>query len=262
MTVTDTTTARLAATNVRSRNERSRVQSCGETDVAMAAGLDPARNLARDCADYYLLAHLRMPHYLPEAAERLADLASELAEEFTIYLDLACGGELRHASTWPYELPSSPVLGRGSDRSVAWKDWLAWETPMYRMEYAVQAFEQASWPSRNYGGEPWMLIASTVLAFLSKEMSAEAFIDRVWNLHHHGGVCLNKVYATEELAAVLEAHGKDDYETLLSYSSETTKFLWVKAFDNKTFGEACASLVLWTRLRQLVPTTAYATKSH
>lgn len=203
-----------------------------------------------------------MPHYLPDAAEHLEDLASELAKEFTIYLDLACGGELRHASTWLNELPSCPVLGRGSDRSVAWKDWLAWETPTYRMEYAVEAFEQASWPSRNYGGEPWMLIASTVLAFLSKEMSAEVFIDRVWNLHHHGGVCLNKVYATEELTAVLEAHGKDDYETLLSYSSDAVRGLWEKAFHKKTFAEAGASLVLWTRLRKLFPTPAHATESH
>jgi hypothetical protein len=260
--MTDNSTERLAATDVRRRNERRRVPTCGETEVAIAASLDPARNLAQDCADYYLLAHLRMPHYLPEAAERLEDLASELAEEFTIYLDLACGGELRHASTWPYELPSCPVLGRGSDRSVAWKDWLAWETPTYRMEYAAEAFEQASWPSRNYGGEPWMLIASTVLAFLRKEMSSEVFVDRVWNLEHHGGVCLNKVYATDELAAVLEAHGRDDYETLLSQSSERTKLLWEKAFDKKTLAEACASLVLWTRLRKLIPIPAHAAQSH
>lgn len=259
MTMTHNRPAPLAATR---RDGRSRVPTGGETDVAIAAGLDPTRNLTRDCADYYLLAHLRMPHYLPDAAERLEDLASDLAEEFTIYLDLACGGELRHASTWPYELPSCPVLGRGRDRSVAWKDWLAWETPMYRMEYAVQAFEEASWPSRNYGGEPWMLIAATVLAFLRKEMSPELFVDRVWNLEHHGGCSLNKVYATEELAAVLEAHGKDDYETLLSYSSDSTKLLWDKAFDKKSFGEACASLVLWTRLRELVPVAACAAKSH
>jgi hypothetical protein len=262
VTMTHNRPAPLAATTARRRDERSRVPTCGETEVAIVAGLDPARNLTQDCADYYLLTHLRMPHYLPGAAGRLEDLASELADEFTIYLDLACGGELRHASTWPYELPSCPVLGRGNDRSVAWKDWLAWETPVYRMEYAVQAFEEASWPSRNYGGEPWMLIASTVLSFLRGEMSAESFIDRVWNLEHHGGVCLNKVYATEELAVVLEAHGKDDYETLLSYSSGTTKLLWDKAFDKKSFGEACASLVLWTRLRGLVPVAACAAESH
>jgi hypothetical protein len=261
VTRTDKRPARLVATTVRRRDERSRIPTCGETKVAIAAGLDPTRNLAQSGADYYLLAHLRMPHYLPEAAERLEDLASELAQEFTTYLDLACGGELRHASTWPYELPSCPVLGRGSDRSVAWKDWLAWETPTYRMEYAVQAFEEASWPSRNYGGEPWMLIASTVLAFLRKEMSSEVFVDRVWNLEHHGGISLNKVYATDELATVLEAHGKDDYETLLSYSSDTVKHLWEKAFDKKTFNEACASVVLWTRLRDLIPTPAYAAKS-
>ncbi len=262
MTMTDSRTARPTATDVRRRNECSRVPTCGETDVAIAAGLDPARTLAQDCADYYLLAHLRRPHYLPDAAARLEDLAGELAEEFTIYLDLACGGELRHASTWPYELPSCPVLGRGSDRSVAWTDWLSWETPTYRMEYAVEAFEQASWPSRNYGGEPWMLIASTVLSFLRKEMSAEVFVDRVWNLEHHGGCSLNKVYATEDLAAVLETHGKDDYETLLSYSSDATRLLWEKAFDKKSFSEACASLILWIQLRELIPKVAYAPESH
>jgi hypothetical protein len=145
---------------------------------------------------------------------------------------------------------------------VAWKDWLGWETPVYRMEYAVEAFDQASWPSRNYGGEPWMLIASTVLSFLREQTSAEVFVDRVWNLEHHGGISLNKVYATEELVAVLEAHGKDDYNTLLAYSSDATKRLWERAFDNRTFAEGCASLVLWTRLRNLVPTAAHAAESH
>ena len=260
MTMTDNRAARLSPATTRGR-DRSRIPTCGETEVAIAAGLDPTRNLSQDCADYYLLAHLRVPHYLPEAAERLEGLVRELAEEFSTYLDLACGGELRHASSWPYELPSCPVLGRGSDRSVAWKDWLAWETPTYRMEYAVEAFEHASWPSRNYGGEPWMLIASTALAVLRNDMSAEVFVDRVWNLHHHGGISLNKVYGTEALAVVLEAHGKDDYETLLSYASESTKELWAKAFDKKTFRDACASLVLWAQLRNLAPTPTVA-ESH
>lgn len=98
-----------------------------------------------------------------------------------------------------------------------------------------------------------MLIASTLVAFLRKEMAAEVFIDRVWNLHHHSGVCLNKVYATEELATVLEAHGKDDYETLLSYASDPVKHVWEKAFDKRTIREACASLILWTQLRGLIP---------
>ncbi len=261
MFITNTRRPSSRATNARRRGERSRVATFGETAIAIAAGLDPTRILAQDCADYYLLAQLRIPHYVAQAADRLDELVGELTEEFTIYLDLACGGEIRHASSWPSELPPCPVLGRGSDRSVAWKDWLRWETRVYRTEFAVEAFEHAYWPGRNYGGEPWMVIASTLLALLRGQVSPEGFIDRVWNLQHHGGIALNKVYGTEELPVVLEAHGKDDYETLLSYASDTTKQLWAKAFGRRTLLDACASLVLWTRLRDLVPAPAHTTAS-
>ena len=94
-------------------------------------------------------------------------LVADLVSEFTRYLDLACGGELRHASTWSCELPTARSLD-AEPIARLWRDWLAWETPLYRAGYAVQAFEEASWPSRNYGGEPWVLIALTLHAFLRK----------------------------------------------------------------------------------------------
>jgi hypothetical protein len=229
---------------------RTRRPVFGETEVAKRVGLDPTRNLAQACSDFYLLSYLRRPHYVVAAAEALDELVRDLTPEFAQYLDMACGGELRHASTWPCELPSCPVLGRGNDRSVAWRDWLAWETAGYRAEYAATAFEEASWPSRNYGGEPWALIATTLHEFLSKQMSCEMFIDRVWNLQHHGGLVLNKIYPTDELALVLEAHGKDDHETLIGFSSEQTRDLWTKTFSSgtRTVEEARASLQLWARL--------------
>lgn len=222
----------------------------GETDVAKKAGLDPTRNLAQACADYYLLSYLRRPHYVVAAAFALDNLVNDLTAEFAQYLDMACGGELRHASTWPPELPPCPVLGTGTDRSLAWRDWLAWETPIYRAEYAASAFEQASWPGSNYGGEPWALIACTLHEFLTKRMSRELFLDRVWNLQHHGGIVLNKVYPTDELALTLEAHGKDDHATLMSLAGEQTRELWTKTFSQptRTLQEARASLRLWARL--------------
>jgi hypothetical protein len=241
-------TARAVSSGDSDRRRRRLV--FGETEVAKKAGLDPTRNLAQACSDYYLLSCLRRPHYVAAAAEALDELVGDLTPEFAQYLDMACGGELRHASTWPCELPPCPVLGRGDDRSVAWRDWLAWETPIYRADYAARAFEAASWPGRNYGGEPWALIAWTLHDFLTKRMSRELFIDRVWNLQHHGGIVLNKIYATDELALVLEAHGKDDQETLISFTSETTRELWTKTFSNgtRTVQEARESLRLWARL--------------
>jgi hypothetical protein len=229
---------------------RGRRPVYGETEVAKRVGLDPTRNLAQACADFYLLSCMRRPYYVVAAAEALDELVRDLAPEFAQYLDMACGGELRHASTWPCELPACPVLGRGNDRSVAWRDWLAWKTPVYRAEYAATAFEEASWPSRNYGGEPWVVIAVTLHEFLSKQVSSEMFIDRVWNLQHHGGIVLNKIYPTDELALVLEEHGKDDHDTLVAFASEQTRALWTKTFSprTRTVEEARASLQLWARL--------------
>jgi hypothetical protein len=76
------------------------------------------------------------------------------------------------------------------------------------------------------------------------------FIDRVWNLQHHGGIVLNKIYPTDELGLVLEAHGKDDNDTLIAFASERARGLWTKTFSRqmRTVEEARASLQLWARL--------------
>jgi hypothetical protein len=231
-------------------SRRARRPIFGDTEVAKRVGLEPSRNLGQACSDFYLLSYLRRPHYVVAAAEALDELVRDLAPEFGLYLDMACGGELRHASTWPCQLPPCPVLGRGNDRSVAWRDWLGWKTPTYRAEFAASAFKEASWPSGNYGGEAWAVIATTLHEFLSKRMSCEMFIDRVWNLQHHGGIVLNKIYATDELALVLEAHGKDDHDTLVGFASEQTRGLWTRTFSQRprTVEEARASLQLWARL--------------
>ena len=237
------------------RRERDGVTD-NETRVAIDAGLNPSRDLARACADFYLLSYLRRLHYIAAAGRALDELAGDLAPEFARYLDLACGGELRHASSWPMELPACPMLGRGSCRSLAWRDWLSWEDPVYRARYAAEAFEQAAWPSRNYGGEPWAEIALVLELHLTGKMSPEVFVDRVWNLQHHGGICLNKVYDTEGLGPVLEAHGQDDHDTLLSQASDNTRALWHQAFEKKSVRDACESIVMWTEINDLVKTAS------
>lgn len=232
------------------RGRRPRRAISREAHVARRVGLHPERDLAQACSDFYLLTYLRRPHYVVPAADVLGDLVNDLASEFAHYLDMACGGELRHASTWPQDLSDCPILGTGIDRSVAWREWLAWETPISRARYAMSAFEEASWPGRNYGGEPWVLIAATLHQFLTMKLRPELFLDRVWNLQHHGGIVLNKIYNVDELSVVLDAHGKDDHETLLSFASQRTKELWSRTFTprTKTVEEVRASLRLWVRL--------------
>lgn len=65
-----------------------------------------------------------------------------------------------------------------------------------------------------------------------------------------GGLPNNKIYVTEELALVLDAHGRDDHDTLISFASEQARELWTKTFSQRTrtLQEARASLQLWARL--------------
>jgi hypothetical protein len=94
------------------------------------------------------------------------------------------------------------------------------------------------------------VIASALHDVLATKLPPELFLDRVWNLQHHGGIVLNKIYATDELGLVLEAHGKDDHDTLISFASPATKELWSKTFTpaRRTVEEVRASLQLWAGL--------------
>lgn len=219
-----------------------------ETRVARSLGLRVERNLAQACADYYLLAFLRRAHYDASAFRALERLVTDLVPELARYLDLACGGELRHASTWPPNLSLCPLLGAGTSRSLAWQQWLLWKNPLERARFAHVAFQEASWPSPNYGGQPWVVIAATLTSYLQGDTCPESFVDRVWNLQHHGGIALNKVYDTDDLALVLEAHGCDNFEVLERHASAPTRKLWQAHCrrEARSLRAASESFLLWT----------------
>jgi hypothetical protein len=67
-----------------------------ERSVARSQGVWDERDLAEAAADFYLLENLAAGGD-DEAARKLARLEEQLASEFVSYLDMAIGGELRHA---------------------------------------------------------------------------------------------------------------------------------------------------------------------
>lgn len=62
--------------------------------VAKKAGLDPKLNLASACADFYWLERQEADG-MPGAAEKMSEVETYIAQQMAIYLDMACGGELR-----------------------------------------------------------------------------------------------------------------------------------------------------------------------
>lgn len=110
------------------------------------------------------------------------------------------------------------------------KSWVEWADMQTRTKVAVDVFDMADvWPSSGYGGAKWKDIAVTLKLYLDRKTSPIMWLDRVWNLQHNGGCALNKIYNVGDLIIVLEAHGKDDYDTLLKHASGRVIRMWERS---------------------------------
>lgn len=192
------------------------------------------RDLAQVVADFYLLETLGYVHQDRQAKKNLAVFESKLAKEFSAYLDIAVGGELRYARSMlgddcPRQLEPFLREAAMADRGTAWLAWgvirRAWG--ISAIELAEQTFEMAGWRGA-FGGEAWASIASVLRAYLEGRINDRIFVDRVVSLEHNSGSCLNKLYNTRDLKPVLDAHGNDEYNTLLKRASKEVRLLWTR----------------------------------
>lgn len=196
--------------------------STNEHDVAKRRGLDKTANLAGACADYYLLQSMNPNANIP-VYQALRKLSNHIAPQLATYLDMAIGGELRHAllSMSEREKSDCPIIRRDRKRSrgLAWTDWLSWRTRADRCKLAVHMFKGGAQWKGGFGGTRWRMMASTLA--LADEMDNVGWLDRAWNLQHNGGTAFDKLWDTHELQySVLPAHGEDNYQTLLKFASE------------------------------------------
>lgn len=219
-----------------------------EAAVALKFGIKVDRDIAQHVADYYLLEHLWRIEGSDRAGKVLREMANNLAPEFATYLDLAIGGEIRHAHYNVVENAGFTIApGHGDDRGGAWLEWAEWKTPKERCKYAQGLF-YLGWSktpdggydpspfknrafSSSFGGPAWGQIADTLNLYLTKKVSRVGFLDRVWNLQHNGGIALNKMYRQamsdpNAIRKVLDAHGNSEYEVLLDKASPEVIELW------------------------------------
>jgi hypothetical protein len=190
------------------------------------------RDLTQAVADFYLLETLGYVKNDPVGKTKLATLEDSLAKEFSSYLDIAVGGELRYAkSTLGEDCPKklAPFMREASlaDRGTAWLVWgvirKAWG--IKALELAEETFELPGWRGA-FGGEAWSSIASVLRAYLEGRINQRIFVDRCFSLEHNNGCVFNKLYDTRKVLPVLEAHGEDDYSTLLGHASKEVQHLW------------------------------------
>lgn len=202
-----------------------------ERTVARGRRLDPDRDLSQAAADFYLLEHLSMVKQDRWAAIRLDEHEQSLAREFSQYLDMAIGGELRYAKRYLEELPKElEPFFREVSETARGKAWLVWtiirrKFGLEAVALAEQAFYTPGW-RRNFGGEAWGYACRTLRAYLEGKRKPRIFVDQCWNLHHNTGQILNKIYNVSGLPSVLDAHGNDDYPTLLAACSPDVQKRW------------------------------------
>lgn len=142
------------------------------------------------------------------AAEIHRQVVREAAEVFAVYLTVAVAGELRHSRQ-----TVSPTLGSTQDQLVRSCERRFGATENMRsdaqyvvtrliekegLQTGIEFAELATavflleWADKGYGGSAWAEIASTLHAYLNRDMSAEVFVDHVFDLKHNGGILFNK----------------------------------------------------------------------
>jgi len=204
-------------------------------------GLHPERNLGGDVADFYLLESiigykrndgLRGDVYDGDgmAITLFERHVAEVAKEFSAYLDMAVGGEVRHGFCWPSRI--EPFDGRFTreylmpcnehefSRSFAWDAWMrarrkAPKATLPWLRQAARAFTSYEWKGDGVGGDGWALAARVTFDYLSGTLRARTFVDRAFTIQHNNGHIFDKTYGNlKDLTKALEEQAAGDYRAL------------------------------------------------
>lgn len=165
-----------------------------------------------------------------EAHQYLNGLVDEHIDTFVNYLEMTCGGELRHHKAF-----GSNILP--SERRHAWGAW-----KVVRETYGLQALEVAidyfnDFSGGSFGGARWATNPQLLLNYYTntlgndQESNRRMFMDRVFTLVHNNGCMLNKLEwkggnaggtLEHRMIEVLEAHAADepDLDTLAKWASK------------------------------------------
>ncbi len=208
------------------------------------SNLDPCRA----AADFYLLDALRFamvnksdcPRTIfagsydlrsvqAEAHERFAWLVAILDAIFCEYVEMACGGELRHHAAMGNRVVSSV-------RRTAWAQWKAIHDELGDDCLLDMATLFDEFGPGSFGGAKWGFAARLLHDRLTDRITKSQWVNMVFQLVHNGGVFLNKLdWAVHNRRKwnlhylqhnVLPAQAIDGWRTLLSVASPRTVALW------------------------------------
>lgn len=193
-------------------------------------------NLLRECADLYILNDLSLD--FDEIKPMFEAKRDFLAEQFSRYLDMAIGGEIRdgwnHCGMLDYhrgKLKIVKYLDNGSipynDRAKAQAAWkkVREELGMEALEEAYTFFNGGGWGG-SYGGPKWAVAVKTLMSYLKGEYSKMTFVDTVWALQHNCDYILDKAWQVNGLANVLQLKQDGCMVDLHKFASPAVAKIW------------------------------------
>lgn len=166
-------------------------------------------------ADFYLFYAVKDGDIELEA--KFEEYAQVVAKQLAVYLDAACGGELRHVN---FAGMGKSVI---NSRSIARRDWRGkrQDQGLNLLQSGRQRFFSGGWAG-GYGGPRWGNVANLLVQHLRGEVSTTYFVDQAFGLEHNGGCVFNKLadYWTQgELKKVLDANLNQNWKALMTYAS-------------------------------------------
>lgn len=218
--------------------------SSQETDeIILQWKLDKSLSLATLAADFYTLIAIQCDFSNePPVNEALEELTKLLADQFSAYLDMVIGGELRYAQNniindrgdEGYKDVDDMPLGETakgilrsfasyrdfSGRTPVWGEWQSIRKTL-GMEalYNAKRIFNLGWAG-GYGGESWANATSILIDYLEHRLTAQVFIDTCFGLHHNNNIILDKVWAVDKaLLRVLDYNKTDQMKGVAMYCS-------------------------------------------
>ena len=211
--------------------------------------LNKKTDLIKLCADFYLLYTMKAlgedkskhgegflksrEKFLKDLEEALQKITDELEKLFLAYFPLAVITEFQNKEE--IKAPENKIekISNGFIEKIPEDDdellkYLERKVPNCEraLEFFVMAksiFGKLKWES-GYGGKKWADIADTAYMRLSGSIDSVIFIDRAFDIKHHGGPifdkCDNIIYSDEELNSVLTIKSASSLEHIKKFTKK------------------------------------------
>ena len=211
-------------------------------------GIDREMDLLKETATFYTYNYLSFVNHSQAEKCKMKSmmLATNLAHQFLPYIIMASGGESRHyrrkiyCDNIAYDLGQTKagkdfkkIQFRYSDddnRTVFWYGFYHYykKWGMEALDTIYTLFHNYEWDG-GYGDKPWADIVDTARKKLNGFFPTDTmFVDTVYGLAHHGGLCLDKIWCIDKVKYIFDQAFNSRIYRVAYYANDEAKELYAR----------------------------------